>query len=126
MRKSAAEQVEALEALAAEVVLAALEHGDANVRPSAAAAAGTSFVSSCSCSAFVAVATTTRWPELERRDQVGEALAGAGPRLGEQVLAARERVGDRGRERGLLGARLEAGERLGQAAVGSEERIHGG
>jgi hypothetical protein len=42
------------------------------------------------------------------------------------VLATRKRVGDGVREGFLLGARLEAGESVAQAATGSEIRIHEG
>ncbi len=59
-----AEQLEPVQAVAAEVVLAALQHGHANVAPErGSAATGTSFVSSCSWRAFVAVETTTRRPD---------------------------------------------------------------
>src|SRR6185295_9094741 len=48
---------------------------------------------------------------LERRDQVGEALADAGARLGDQVLAYGESAVDRGGKRRLLGAWLVLGQR---------------
>ena len=84
-----------------------------------------SFVSSCSCSALVAVATTTRLPETSAGKQVGEALPRPGPRLREQVLAPLERVGDLLCERTLLGPGLEAGKGASEPPAGAEVRVHG-
>ena len=58
---------------------------------------------------------------LERRDQVGEALADAGPGLGDEMLADGEGVFDRGGERRLLGARLVLGQRALERAAGAED-----
>ncbi len=63
---------------------------------------------------------------VERRNQVGQALADTGARLREEVLAALEGVGDLLRERSLLGPGLESGERGGQPPAGTEERLHRG
>ena len=60
------------------------------------------------------------------RQEVGQALSGARPRLCNEVVAAPERLGDFGGERLLLDARLEAGKSLGKAAGGSKVGIHGG
>ena len=57
------ERLEALQLPAAEVVLPPLQHGDVDGRPTAAAATARPSPSSCSWSAFVAVATTTRCPD---------------------------------------------------------------
>ncbi len=48
---------------------------------------------------------------FERRQEIGETLADTGAGLGDEVTAGRERRGDLGRERGLLGALLELGQR---------------
>ncbi len=63
-------------------------------------------------------------PGGERGHEVGEALADAGARLGDQVVAARERVLDRGRERGLLRTGLIARQRAGEGAAGAEHVVH--
>ena len=83
------------------------------------AASGTSFVSSCSWSAFVAVATTTRRP-TQRRHQVAEALARAGAGLRQQVFLVGERTLDRRCQGQLLGPVLVV-EENGSEAV---ERVH--
>ena len=72
--------------LAAQVVAPTLEHGEGEVAAARAAATrGRSLVASWSCRALVAVATTTRWPEQDGGDQVGQRLAGAGAGLHDQV-----------------------------------------
>ena len=58
---------------------------------------------------------------LERRDQVREALADAGSRLGDEVLAEGERALDRSGKRRLLGARLVLGQRVLERAAGAED-----
>ena len=77
----------------AGVVGAALEHGVRRVdardaRSTASTSAGRSRSTSWCCSARVAVATTTRSSVQQRRDEVGQRLAGAGAGLDEQVLGA--------------------------------------
>ena len=55
-------------------------------------------------------------------DEIGERLAGAGARFGEQDAAVLEHARDgRGHVR-LAGARLEVGQRARQRAVGGEDR----
>ena len=124
LQQLAAEQLEAVQRLAAEVVVAALEHrhlhfaaehccGDGNVlreqlllerlrrrRHDHAATGG------------------------ERRDEVREALAGARARFGKQMRARVERVGDGLGELGLLRARLVARQDLRERASGSEHGVH--
>ena len=56
-----------------------------------------------------------------RRDEVRERLARAGPRFGEQHAAVFERARDRGRHFDLARARLEVGHRPGQRAVRRED-----
>ncbi len=71
-----------------------LELGTRTSRPRAAAASGTSFVRSCSWSAFVAVDDDAAL-RRESRDEVRQALTGPRAGLGEQVLTGAERVGNR-------------------------------
>ena len=61
--EQATELVDPVDAAAAEIVLAALENGDVDLPSERPGSGGTSFVRSCSWSAFVAVATTTRFPD---------------------------------------------------------------
>ena len=58
---------------------------------------------------------------LERRDQVGEALADARSGLGDEMLAGQEGVLDRSGERRLLRARLVLGQRALERAAGAED-----
>ena len=77
-------------------------------------------MSSCSCRAFVAVATTTLRPETSAGIEVREALPGARARFGQQVLARFERVGHRLGELGLFCPRLVARQRFGEDAARTE------
>ena len=83
-------------------------------RPSARAASGTSLVKQLLLERLRRRRDDDALARGERRDQVGEALARARAGLREQVLARGERVGDGGRQLGLLGTRLEAVENGGQ------------
>ena len=85
---------------------------------------GTSFVSSCACSAFVAVATTTLRPDSSAGIEVGEALPGARARFGKQVLARLEGVGHSPGELGLLRSRLVAGQNPSDRAPDAEDVFH--
>ena len=63
-------------------------------RPIAAAATGTSFAEQLFLQRLRRGRDDDPLPRLERRDEVGEALADAGAGLGDEVLADRERVLD--------------------------------
>ena len=76
-----------------------------------------SFWTSCSCRFLVPVEITTRRPELDRRQQVGERLAGAGAGLGEQQPAVLEHVGHGLREPALRRPLLVAGQHAGERAA---------
>ena len=106
--------------LQAHVVAAALEHGPVERRPAASTCRnGRSLPASWSCSALVAVATTTRAPDVDGRHEVGERLAGAGAGLHDEVAAAVDRRGDE------LGHPLPgpaAASAPGSAAVTARER----
>ena len=121
-----AELVDALEALAAEVVLAALDDGDPDGAPERRRGGRHVFRQELLLQRLRRCRHDHALAGKERRDEVGEALAGARARFRHEVVAALERARDLGRERLLLGPRLEAGERAGQPASGSEEGIHGG
>ena len=121
-----AELVDALEALAAEVVLAALDDGDPDRPPERRRGGRHVFRQELLLQCLRRRRYDDALAGKERRDEVGEALAGARARFRHEVVAALERVGDLGRERLLLGPRLEAGERARQPASRSEEGIHGG
>src|SRR6185295_10063495 len=58
----------------------------------------------------------------QRRDQVGERLASAGPRLDQQALVAVDRVGDPFRHRELSRTRLVTREQRRRGAAGPEQR----
>jgi hypothetical protein len=62
----------------------------------------------------------------ERRDEIRQALPCPRTGLGDEVVAALERIRHCVREGLLRRPRLEAGEGAGQTASGSEEGIHGG
>ena len=121
-----AELVDSLEALAAEVVLAALDDGDPDGAPERRRGGRNVFLQELLLQRLRRRRHDHALAGKERRDEVGEALAGARSRFCHEVVAALERARDLGRERLLLGPRLEAGERAGQPASGSEEGIHGG
>jgi hypothetical protein len=64
-------------------------------------------------------------PRLERRDQIREALAGAGTRLRDEVFAAREGALDGHGKGSLLRPRFVAGQRRGERAARAECVSHG-
>ena len=117
-------RAEALQLLAAEVVLAPLEHGDAHLPPERARRGRHLVGEQLLLQRLRRRRDDDALPRLERRDQVAEALARARSRLGDQVLARRERLLDGPRERGLLGPRLEAGKRGGERAGRAECVAH--
>ncbi len=116
---------EALQLLAAEVVLAALQHGDAHLAPERARRGGHVLREQLLLQRLGRGRDDDALTGLERRDQIGEALPRAGARLGHEVLAGRERPLDSRRERSLLRPGLVAGKRRGQRAGRAEGIIHG-
>jgi len=124
LEQLAAEQPEALESVTAEVVLTALEYRDLDVPPE-----GGRRDRHVLCQQLLLQRLGRRrddhaLPRLEGRDQVREALTGAGACLREQMLAAGQCVRDRSGEHGLLGSGLVAGEHPLEAAAGAEECFH--
>ena len=116
---------EALQLLAADVVLAALEHGDAHLAAERARRGRHLLREQLLLQRLRRRRDDDPLPGLERREQVAEALAGARAGLRDEVLARRERALDRRRERSLLRPRLEAGKRGGQGAGRAECVVHG-
>ena len=82
--------------LAADVVAPTLQDGvvQRGGSPSPASTMGRSLPASWSCSALVAVATTTFLPLERRRDEIGQRLARPGAGLDDQVGPRDQRLGD--------------------------------
>ena len=120
------ERLEALELAAAEVVRAALQHLDADVAAERGRGDRDVLREQLLLERLGRGRDDDPPPRLERRDEVGEALADAGARLGDEVLAGRERVLDAGGERGLLAPRLVVGKRMRERAAGAEDVLHRG
>jgi hypothetical protein len=121
-----AELVDTLEALAAKVVLAALDHCDPDGAPERRRRSRHVLRQKLLLQRLRRCRHDHALAGKECRDEVGETLAGARAPFRHEMVAALERVCDLGREPLLLGPRLEAGERAGQPASGSEKGIHGG
>ena len=90
-------------------------------RPSAPASNGMSRLYSWSWRVRVPVEISTRRPDSQRRHQVGEGLAGAGPRLHQQLLAPLQRLGDALGHAALRRARHEARRRRAPARPRAED-----
>ena len=115
-----------MEALAAEVVLSALEDRHVHFAPERSRCRRHVLGQELFLECLRRRGDHNPQPGVERRDQVGKALPDTGTGLGEQMLPTLERVGHLLRERSLSGPRLEAGESDGQPPAGSEERAHEG
>jgi hypothetical protein len=113
-----------VDALAAEVVLAALEHRDADVAPERGGGRRHVLRQQLLLERLRRRRHDDAEARVERRDKVREALAGPGAGFRDEVAPVRERTGDRGGERGLLVARLVRGQGLGQTAAGGEDVVH--
>ena len=113
-----------MQVLAAEVVLAALQHRDPHLAPERGRGGRDVVREQLLLERLRRRRDDDALPGLERRDQVREALPHAGPGLREQVPPGRERMLDRGRERSLLGPRLVAGQGRFEAAARGEEAVH--
>ena len=85
---------------------------------------GTSFVSSCSWRAFVAVATTTRRPEESAGTRYARLLPVPVPASASRCSPASSDVGDCLGELGLLRARLVAGQGVLEGASHAEHVVH--
>ena len=120
----AAEQLEAVQRLAAEVVLAALEHSDLHLTADRRSGDRHVLREQLLLESLRRRRHDHAAAGGERRDEVREALACARARFGEQMLASLERVGDGLGELGLLGTRLVARQDLGEGAPGSEHVVH--
>ena len=113
-----------MQCLPARVVLAALEHGDANVATERPRGDRDVLREQLLLERLRRGRDDDALPRLERRQQVREALAGSRPGLREQVPPRVEGALDGRRERRLLGPRLEARQHAREPAVRSEDRVH--
>ena len=118
------ERLEALQLAAAQVVRAALQHLDADVASDRGCGDRDVLREQLLLERLGRGGDDHAAPRLERRDEIGEALADAGARLGDEMLAGRERVLDAGCERGLLAPRLVLGERMRERPAGAEDVLH--
>ena len=119
------QRLEALQLPAADVVLAPLEHRDASPRARARAAAiGTSWCRSCSCSAFVAVATTTRCPDSSAGIRYARLFPTPVPASATRCSPVASACSTAPRERGLLRPRLVLGQGALERAAGAEDLLH--
>jgi hypothetical protein len=114
-----------VQALAAEVVLTALEHGDPHVPPERRGRGRHVLGQELLLERLSRRGHDHALARGKRRDQVGEALPRARARLGEQVLAPLERVRDLLGERSLPAPGLEAGKRGCEPPAGTEVAVHG-
>ena len=115
---------EALQLLAAEVVLASLQHGDADFAPERPRGGRHLLGEELLLERLRRRRDDHPLARLEGGQEIGEALAGARAGLGDQVLARRERALDRRRKGRLLGSRLETGQGGGERAAGAEGFVH--
>ena len=120
----AAEQLEAVQRLAAEVVLAALEHGNSHFTPDRRSRDGNVLGEQLLLESLRRRRHDYATAGRKRRHEVRETLAGAGTRFCEQVLACLERVGDCLGQLSLLRARLVARQGVGEGPSGSEDGVH--
>ena len=118
------EGLEALKLAPAEVVLAALQHDHVDLAADRRRGDRDVLVQELLLQRLRRGRDDHALARLERRDQVGEALADAGARLGDEMLAGREGELDRAGERSLLRPRLVVGERARQRAAGAEDVVH--
>ncbi len=119
------EELEPVQALAAEVVLPALQDSAADF--AAERRGGSRYVlgEELLLQGLGRGGDDDALAREECRDQVGETLADAGPGLCEQVLLRSERMVDRLGERSLLVPRLEPGQGGGERTGMTEEGTHG-
>ncbi len=120
-----AEELEAVQAVPADVVVAALQHRDVDLAAERGRGAGHVLGEELLLERLRRRRDDDAEPRVERGNQVGEALAGPGARLGQQMPPPRDRERDRLRQLGLLLARLEPVEDPRQRPVRSEHVPHG-
>ena len=118
-------QDEALKLPAAEVVLATFEHGDPHLASERPGGGRDLLGEQLLLQGLGRGRDHDPTAGRERRQQVGEALAGARARLGDEMLARLERELHRRSERSLLRPRLEADESGGERAARGERLVHG-
>jgi hypothetical protein len=119
-----AEELVAVQAVAAEIVLAALEDGHADVAPERGRRHRHVLREELLLERLGRGRDDDAPAGFERRDQVGEALTCPRAGLGEQMLLEREGALDGDCERGLLGPRLVAGQSLLESPARAEESVH--
>ena len=118
------ERLKALELTAAEVVRSTLQHLDAHGAPDRGRGDGDVLAEQLLLQRLGRGGDDDAPPRLERRHEIREALADTGAGLGDEVLAGRERVLDRRRERGLFAPRLVVGKRMRERPTGAEDVLH--
>jgi hypothetical protein len=123
--EEAAELIDAVEALAAEVVLAALEDGNVDLTPQRTGGRGHVLRQQLLLESFRGRSDDDALARGERGDEVREALPRTRARLRQEVLAALERGGDGLREGSLTRPGLVAGKGRRQTAGRTEVLLHG-
>ncbi len=118
------ERLEALQLPAAEVVRATLQHLDTDVPPDRSRRDRDVLREQLLLERLGRGGNDHAPPGLERRNEIGEALADAGACLGDEMLAGLEGLLDAGCERGLLAPRLVPGKRMRERPAGAEDVLH--
>ena len=118
------EGLEALQLTAAKVVRPPLQHLDLNVTADRRRGDGDVLREELLLECLGRGGDDDAAPRLERRHEIRKALADAGARLRDEMLAGFERVLDARRERGLLAPRLVPGKRMRERPSGAEDVLH--
>ena len=133
LEERSAEQLEAVHALPAEVVLPALENSDVDLAAEGGGGQRHVLRQQLLLQRLRRRRDHDAEPRLQRRDEVRKALPRSRARLGEQMLAAGERPGDSSSKLLLLGPRLvtvedgrEPPSRTKYVRHGSQSRDRGG
>ena len=123
-RPRSAEELEPVQALPAEVVLAPLQDGAANLPSQSALGRRDVLREELVLKRFRRCRYDHTLTGKKGRDEVRQALTRSGSGLRQEVLAAFEGIGDGSRELALLSPRLEARQDGGKWTGSTEERLH--
>ena len=124
LQQLAAQQAEAVQRLAAEVVLPSLEHGHLHLATQGGGGDRDVLREQLLLQRLRRGRDDDPAARLQRRDEIGEALPGPCARFGKQVLARPEGVGHGPGELGLLRPRLVAEQDLSDRAPDAEDVFH--